>query len=336
MVVKGRLPSEIEHKWVVKSDDVEITEYGRKPEERPIMDLIQFGIINVDKQPNPTSQEIVATIKEIFDLPKAGHSGTLDPAVSGILPVALGSATKILPTLLLAGKEYICVMQLHDEVARDKLEAVFYEFTGEIYQKPPVKSSVKRVLRSRRIYYLDLLEVEERAVLFKVGSEAGTYIRKLCHDMGLVLGCGAHMKELRRTKVGPFKEDETLASLYRIFDAYEIWKESGEEKELREIVLPMEEGMSHLPQIVVRDNAIGAICHGANLAAPGVVKLHQDIKRGSVVLLKSLKGEGVALAKAKKNADEILESNHGIIANTQRVLMPRETYPKLWKENNNG
>lgn len=150
--------------------------------------------------------------------------------------------------------------------------------------------------------------------------------------MGLVLGTGAHMKELRRTKSGPFREDETLSSLIRIFDAYEIYKESKDEEELRNVVFPMEKGLTHLPKIVIRDNSIGAICHGASLAVPGVLKIHDIIEKDSLVLLESLKGEAVALAKATMSYREILATNHGIAARPSRVLMDRDVYPKTWKE----
>jgi len=326
------LPSERKREFIVKSDDFEITKYGMNPNDRSVEELIRLGVINVDKHPNPTSQEIVAYIKQIFNLKKAGHSGTLDPAVSGVLPVALEDATKITDALLPSGKEYVCIMHLHEKIDDEKIHAIFKEFTSEIYQKPPVKSSVKRVLRKRTIYYMDLLEIEDQDVLFKVGCEKGTYIRKLCHDMGLVLGTGAHMKELRRTKTGPFKEDETLSSLIRVFDAYEIYKESKDDDELRKVVLPMERGLTHLPKIVIRDNAIGAICHGASLAVPGVLKIHDIIEKDSLVLLESVKGEAVALAKATMSYREILQTNHGLAAKTSRVLMDRDVYPKTWKE----
>ncbi len=292
------LPSEQKRSFIVKSDDFEITSYGKRPEERTVPELLRLGVINVDKHPNPTSQEIVAYIKKIFGLTKAGHSGTLDPAVSGVLPVALEDATKITKALLTAGKEYVCIMHLHSEAKASAIKKVMQEFVGEIY----------------------------------VGCEKGTYIRKLCHDIGLVLGTGAHMKELRRTKSGPFKEDETLSSLTRIYDAYATYTESGDETELRKVVLPMERGLIHLPKIIIRDNAIGAICHGASLAIPGVLKLHDSIVKGDLVLLESLKGEAVALAIAELNAAEIVAASHGLAARTTRVLMDRAVYPKVWKE----
>ncbi len=144
---------------------------------------MRLGIINLDKPPGPTSHEIVAWVKRVLELRRTGHGGTLDPGVSGILPTALDDATKITQTLLPAGKEYICVMHLHGEVPQPRLEQVLYEFEGEIYQRPPLRAAVKRNLRTRRIYYIELIERGNRDVLMRVGCAAGTYLRKLCYDM---------------------------------------------------------------------------------------------------------------------------------------------------------
>ena len=159
-------------------------------------------------------------MKRILEVEKAGHSGTLDPKVTGILPVLLGDATRVMDTLLLAGKEYICLMRVHKPQPKKRIIEVCGEFVGPIFQKPPLKSSVVKQLRIRTIYYLDVLEIEEQHVLMRVGCEAGTYIRKLCFDIGLALGTGANMEELRRTKAGPFREDETLVTLHQLKDAY--------------------------------------------------------------------------------------------------------------------
>ncbi|MBU4373550.1 MAG: RNA-guided pseudouridylation complex pseudouridine synthase subunit Cbf5, partial [Euryarchaeota archaeon] len=185
--------------------------------------------------------------------------------------------------------------------------------------------------RIRTIYYLELLEIEDRGVLFKVGCEAGTYVRKLCHDMGLALGTGAHMQELRRTKSGPFREDETLITLHDLQDAYIGWKENGDEGLLRKVISPMEFGLSHLPRIVIRDNAVDAVCHGAALAAPGVLSVETGIEKGDIVAVFTLKGEAVSFGKAQMKSSEILKAATGIVANTDRVLMEPGTYPKGWK-----
>jgi len=251
--------------------------------------------------------------------------------VTGVLPTALEEATKVVQALLLTGKEYVCVMKLHSQVSENQIKAVLDEFHGKIYQRPPVRASVKRRLRTRKIYYLDLLERDGRNVLFKVGCEAGTYIRKLCYDLGEVLGCGAHMQELRRTRVGPFVEDKELVTLHDVSYMFAQWQETKDESLLRKFIYPMEKSLELLPKIYIRDSAVDAVCHGAHLAAPGVLSLHTEIKPNDTVAIFTQKGEVVALAKALTSTEENLRMDHGLVAKTQRVLMPRGVYPKMWR-----
>ena len=274
---------------------------------------------------------MVSWVKRILGIDRAGHSGTLDPKVTGVLPVMLGNGTKIANFLLRAGKEYVCVMHLHQELTENKVRAVCAEFIGTIYQRPPLRSSVKRILRTRRIYYLNVLEINGQDVLFRVGCQAGTYVRKLCHDIGEVLGCGAHMAELRRTRSGPFKEDNTLATLHDIIDAYLFWKEEADDKSLLHYLQPLENGVRHLPQMIIRDTAVDALCHGANLAAAGVLQLHSDIRKGDDVAILTLKGELVALATAQQAAEQIVDAKSGIVADIQRVVLPAGVYPAAWQ-----
>ena len=230
----------------------------------------------------------------------------------------------------MSGKEYVCIMKLHSEIQENKIQEVLEEFQGPIYQRPPVRSSVKRKLRIRTIYYTEFIEMEGRNVLFKVGCEAGTYIRKLCYDIGEVLGCGAHMQELRRTRVGPFIEDESLVNLHDISYFYDQWLKTGDEKFLRRFVFPMERALSLLPKIIVRDSAVDALCHGAHLTAPGVLSLNAGIKIGDTVAVFTQKGEAITLAKSYVSSEKILKMDHGFVAKTQRVMMPRGVYPKKW------
>jgi H/ACA ribonucleoprotein complex subunit 4 len=256
-----------------------------------------------------------------------------NPKVTGILPTAIADATKIIQALLLAGKEYICVMKLHSQVPEDEVRNVLEKFQGTIYQRPPVRSSVKRRLRTRRIYYIDFLEMQERDVLFKVGCEAGTYIRKLCYDVGEVLGYGAHMQELRRTRVGPFMEDESVVTLHDISYLFSQWQETNDEGMLRQFVHPMEKALELMPKLYVRDSAVDALCHGAHLAAPGVLSLDGGIRIGDDVAIFTQKGEAVTLSKALVSSESMLKMIHGFVAKTQRVLMPRGLYPKMWRSN---
>ena len=254
-----------------------------------------------------------------------------NPKVTGVLPTAMEEATKVVQALLLAGKEYVCVMKLHSNVPEDRVKAVLEEFHGTIYQRPPVRASVKRRLRTRKIYYLDFLESDQRNILFKVGCEAGTYIRKLCYDVGEVLGCGAHMQELRRTRVGPFTEDEGLVTLHDVSYMFAQWRETDDENMLKGFVYPMEKSLEMLPKIIVRDSAVDALCHGAHLAVPGVLSLDTKVRPNDVVAVFTQKGEAVVLSKALLSSEKILSLNHGLAAKTQRVLMLRGVYPKMWR-----
>lgn len=328
---RSSAPWEKEHKLLVKAEEDTDSRYGQKPEERPIRDYVRFGVINLDKPSGPSSHEVTAWVKRILNLEHAGHGGTLDPKVTGVLPVALEEATKVIQGLLLSGKEYVCVMRLHSEVAEDRVKTMLDEFQGTIYQRPPLRASVKRQLRTRRIYYLDFLEMEGKNVLLRVGCEGGTYIRKLCHDLGEALGCGGHMQELRRTRAGPFTEGDTLVSLYDVSYLFSCWKEKNDESALRKFIFPMEKALTLFPKVYVRDSAVNALCYGAHLAAPGVISLDADIQPKDVVAVFTQKGEGVVLARALMLAEEILALEHGLVAETVRVLMPRDVYPKMWR-----
>ncbi len=251
--------------------------------------------------------------------------------MTGVLPITLEESRKIVQALLLSGKEYVCVMKLHGDAPENRVKEVLREFEDTVYQRPPLRSSVKRQLRTRKIYYIDFLEMDGRNVLFKVGCEGGTYIRKLCHDVGEVLGCGAHMQELRRTRAGPFIEEEGLVTMHDVAYWTMQWKESGDDATLKKFIQPMEKALALVPKIYVRDTAVDALCHGANLTAPGVLSLETGITAGSMVAIFTLKGEAVALAEAQASTEEILSMEHGVVARVKRVLMPRGTYPRCWK-----
>lgn len=250
--------------------------------------------------------------------------------MTGILPVALENATKTVQALLLSGKEYVCVMKLHGDVSKQQVREVLKEFEGKIYQRPPLRASVKRRLRTRTVYYIEFLEMNGRNILFKVGCEAGTYIRKLCYDIGEVLGCGAHMQELRRTRAGPFVEEESPVTLHEVAYYFEKWRETRDENYIRCFIIPMEKALELLPKIYIRDSAVDAVCHGASLTAPGVVAFEDSVAPNQTLAVLTLKGEAVALAKALVSASQLAEMDHGFVAKTHRVLMERGVYPKAW------
>ncbi len=314
---------------LVRARDTTNPNHGCYPEKRDIKGHINKGLINIDKPPGPTSHEAVAWIKGILNLTKAGHSGTLDPRVTGVLPVMLEDATKVVGVLMTAGKEYIGVMRLHKEVSVENLTRVFSRFVGPIHQLPPLKSAVKRRIRKRNIYYLEIKERDGKDILFRVGCEAGTYIRKLCHDIGKALGTGAHISELRRTRAGAFTE-ATLTTLHDLKDAYALWEENDIESDLRKIILPMEHALEVLPKIIIRDSTVDAICHGADLAVPGVLSAQKGINVEDWVAVFTLKGEAVCLGTAKMNSQQVLYAEKGVVVDTDRVLMEPDIYPKGW------
>ncbi len=222
-------------------------------------------------------------------------------------------------------------MRLHGDVSDDKLLKVLKEFEGAIYQRPPLRSAVKRAVRIRRIYKIEVLERRGRDVLLRVWCEAGTYMRKLCHDVGEILGVGAHMQELRRIRAGCFTEEEHLSTLHDLVDAYHFWKEEGIEDYIREVVLPVEYAVQHLPKIVVRDSAVDAICRGAPLAVPGILRIETPIRVDDWVAIMTLKGELVAIGEAKMRSEHIMTATKGIAATPRFVVMEPGTYPSMWR-----
>jgi len=328
-------PWETTRERLIKAEDTTDPQHGHKPHERPAEEYIRYGVINLDKPAGPTSHEVAAWVKKIMHLTRIGHGGTLDPKVTGVLPVTLEDSTKIVQALLHSGKEYVCVMKLHGDAEEEHVRKVLEEFEDLIYQRPPLRSSVKRQLRTRRVYYIDFMEMDGRNVLFKVGCEGGTYIRKLCYDIGEILGCAAHMQELRRTRAGPFVGNSSnRVTLHEVAYWFAEWEEKKDEKILRKIIQPMEAALALIPKIVIRDSAVDALCHGANLTAPGILSVETGIKKGSMLAVLTLKGEAVALANALLSTEEILDLKHGTVATLQRVVMPRGTYPKVWKSGN--
>lgn len=325
----AKLPFEKGQREVLVRREVETSpKFGCEPEKRTTEELLHYGVVNIDKPQGPTSHQVSAYAKNILGAHKGGHSGTLDPNVTGVLPVALGDGTKLVQALLPAGKEYVCLMHLHDDYSEEKIREVCQSFVGKIKQLPPVKSAVKRQWRFRRIYYLEVLDIDGRDVLFRVGCQAGTYIRKLCHDIGKKLGSNGHMQELRRTKAGGFGED-TLVTLHDLEDAMWYYKHEKNDVALRQFVLPIEYGVRHLPKIWILDTTVDTMCHGASLKAPGISKIEADIQVDDFVAIMTLKDELVAFGRAAMTSREMQKMRKGVAAKLERVFMRPGTYPKM-------
>jgi predicted rRNA pseudouridine synthase len=291
-------------------------------------DQMQSGILVVDKPRGPSSHQVTAWVGRMLDLP-ASHSGTLDPQVSGVLVVMLGRAMRLAPILMQQDKEYTVLLRLHGDVTKEDIERVAKEFTGKIYQRPPRKSAVRRALRIRTIHELEILEIRDRLVLFHVACESGTYIRSLCHHMGLVLGVGGHMQELRRIRSGQYSEADA-STLHDIKDAT-IRAEEGDASVLDSLIHPMEEALSTIPRVVVQDLAVDALCHGAVLAGVGVVR--RDVyRKGALVALLSRRNELIGIGEALTPATAYEPGDTGLVIAPRIILMDPGTYPRGWKK----
>lgn len=312
---------------IVKNTSETSASLGKIPSEMSVKELLEKGIIVLDKPSGPTSHQAVDYLKKILKISKAGHSGTLDPGVTGVLPVAIEGATRITNALLTAGKEYVCLMHLHGDVSRDALEeTIKNNFMGTISQLPPKKSAVKRQIRERSIYYFEILEMKGRDVLFVVGCQAGTYIRKLVHDIGISICGGAHMVELVRTKAGPFRTEDVV-SLQNLADAFHYYNE-GDDSLLKKIIFPVERGIEQLKKIWIHDAAVDSLCHGAFLKVPGISKLDSDIAKQDIVAVMTLKGELVLVGEALLNSNNMMKLAKGIAVKTSQVFMKPGTYSK--------
>ncbi|MEM4254908.1 MAG: RNA-guided pseudouridylation complex pseudouridine synthase subunit Cbf5 [Candidatus Norongarragalinales archaeon] len=297
--------------------------YGKKPSERTLDEKLRKGVFVLDKPCGPSSHEAAAFVRKILGLKKAGHSGTLDANVSGVLPVFLEEATKAVRYFLGERKKYVCIMRLNERKSAKEIEDAFSHFKGKIYQKPPLASAVAKKLRVREVFGLRVLEIDGKDVLFECDVEGGFYVRKLCADVGEVLGCGAAMLELRRTYAAGFTEAKAH-SLQDLSDAFWLWKEVGNSKTLDEMVFNLEDVL-HLKKVVVDDGALKPISTGANLAIPGIVEMDDSIEKGESVQVLSGKGEVICFAKALFSSKEIAEKErkgHGGLAfDIERVLL---------------
>ncbi|CDU85106.1 tRNA pseudouridine(55) synthase [Plasmodium yoelii 17X] len=306
---------------------------GNSPYSRNLKEYLKYGIINLDKPSNPSSHEVVSWIRKILRCEKTGHSGTLDPKVTGVLLVCLNRATRLVKSQQESGKEYVCVCKFHSKPKSiEEVKLVLNNFQGAIFQRPPLICAVKRQLRVRTIYESKLLDYDDtnNLCVFWVRCQAGTYIRTLCEHIGLLLGVGAHMQELRRVKSGNMTEYDNMCTLHDIMDAQYIYDTTGDETYLRKIITPLEKLLINFPRIVIKDSAVNAICYGAKLTIPGVLRFDNNIDVYSEIVLMTTKGEAVALAIAQMTSTVIATVDHGIVALTKRVIMDRDTYDVKW------
>ncbi|SFR92603.1 tRNA pseudouridine55 synthase [Halomicrobium zhouii] len=295
------------------------------PEDRTPADLLTFGVVNLDKPPGPSAHQVAGWVRDMLDDALAGtdhavgrvaHGGTLDPKVTGCLPILLGDAARAAQVFDDAVKEYVTILELHDRAPAD-FDDVLAEFEGPVYQKPPRKSAVSRRLRAREIYDLDVLEKQgERRALLRVRCESGTYIRKLCHDVGLALGTGANMGELRRTATGPF-DDTSLVTLQDLADGVGFWQEDDDVDALREVISPAERAFEPFPKVTIAPSAAAEVAEGAQVYAPGVIDVPEGVERGEFVVCYTPDGAAVCLG----NLVGDWEADSGVAVELERVLV---------------
>lgn len=308
---------------------------GCSPLKRPLAEYLRYGVINLDKPANPSSHEVVAWIKRILRVEKTGHSGTLDPKVTGCLIVCIERATRLVKSQQGAGKEYVAVVRLHGDLGASPVARVrraVETLTGALFQRPPLISAVKRQLRVRTVYASRLLEFDEKRRLgvFWVKCEAGTYIRTLCVHLGYLLGVGGNMQELRRVRSGVMSEDVGMVTMHDVLDAQWVYDSTRDEAYLRTVVKPLEALLTGHKRIVVKDSAVNSVCYGAVLMVPGLLRFEDGIEVNEEVVIMTTKGEAVALGIAEMNTAVMATCDHGRVARIKRVVMERDTYPRKW------
>ncbi|MEW5303320.1 MAG: hypothetical protein WDW36_006024 [Sanguina aurantia] len=307
---------------------------GHTPLKRPLKEYLSYGCINLDKPANPSSHEVVAWIRRILRVEKTGHSGTLDPKVTGNLIVCIERATRLVKAQQSAGKEYVCITRFHAPVEGGtvKVAKALETLTGALFQRPPLISAVKRQLRVRTIYQSKLIEYDEtrHLAVYWVSCEAGTYVRTLCVHMGLLLGVGGHMQELRRVRSGIMGEQDNMVSMHDVMDAQWLYDNMKDESYLRRSVMPLEILLTTFKRCVVKDSAVNAICYGAKLMIPGLLRYESGIEVDDEVVLITTKGEAIAVGIAQMTTCVMATVDHGCVAKIKRVIMERDTYPRRW------
>jgi H/ACA ribonucleoprotein complex subunit 4 len=276
---------------------------------------------------------VVAWIRRILRTEKTGHSGTLDPKVTGCLIVCLNRATRLVKSQQGAGKEYITVVRLHAAIDGERaLNGALEQLTGALFLRPPLISAVKRQLRVRTIYKNTLIEYdnERHLGIFRVSCEAGTYIRTLCVHLGLMLGVGGHMQELRRSRSGAMSEQAHMVTMHDVLDAQHLYDQQKDETYLRHVIKPLELLLVRHKRLVLKDSSVNAVCYGAKLMLPGLLRFANDIEVGEEVVLMTTKGEAVAMGIAQMTTADMAHCDHGVVAKIKRVIMDRDTYPRRW------
>jgi tRNA pseudouridine55 synthase len=306
------------------------------------------GVLVVDKPTGVTSHDVVQELRRVLGTRRVGHTGTLDPAASGVLLACVGKGTKVAQFLTGYDKEYRAVVRLgattdtYDgegeieeneedcEVSREALKGAIDSFKGEIWQLPPLYSAVKHkgkrlyqyarekeeVKRTRRkveIKEIGIMDVNMPYVELKVSCSKGTYVRSLAHDVGQKLGCGAYLFSLRRTRVGPFDLQDALSP--------ERISEVKTEGRMSEVLISIEQTLAHLPSVMVREDSVAKVQNGARLVSSSVTSVDGGFEAGQTVSIKDEQGRIIAVGRALCPSEKFQDSNcKGELVEYLRVL----------------
>ena len=303
--------------------------FGTLPDDRTLEQRLASGFILVDKPAGPTSHQLAAWARDLLGLDRLGHGGTLDPFATGVLPLMTGRCMKITNKILKHQKTYIAVFRFRTMPEINDLKATMATMTGRIYNVPPEVSAVKVQVRTRTIHAFELLDTDGQDAVARITCDAGTYIRTMARDMGLLLNTPVSLKELRRENSGMFDLNDCI-TMDQLADAVWLWKECGQAEALNAIVHPIEKLLVDVPRCTVKDSAVAALSYGAPLLRPGLVSIPAGLKKGTELLVTSLKEEAVGFVKLKADSDDIPAMESGELARPSMVLMDTEVYPRRW------
>ncbi|MDC0341296.1 RNA-guided pseudouridylation complex pseudouridine synthase subunit Cbf5 [Candidatus Poseidoniaceae archaeon] len=310
-----------------KTDD----DIGKIPDMRTVEERLESGFILLDKAAGPSSHQVASWARDMFGLERLGHGGTLDPFATGVLPLMAGKSMKLTKKILTHDKTYICVFRFASEPDSKMLDEVMSNMTGRVFNVPPEISAVKIQVRSRRIFKFEKLDFKNNQMVARVQCEAGTYIRTMARDMGLLLNMKVELKELRRETSGIFTLDDCV-TLQQLADAYWLWKELSQPEALLRIIHPIEKLLLDYPSVTVKDSAAAALSHGAPLLRPGIVSIDPSISEGRDIVVNTMKGETVGIVNMSVTSDSVKDMENGEIARPSMVLLEQDLYPRRWKK----
>ena len=319
--------------WVLDESAKTNQAFGCSPNDRTLEELLDCGVILIDKPSGPSSHQLAAWARSMLGINRIGHGGTLDPFATGLLTLLCGRSTKITGELLKKKKSYVAVIRFKKPIQEDDLLEIVSKMQGEIYNVPPKESAVKIQVRTRDVEKSQLIQSEEggRVHLISIDCEAGTYIRTLIRDFGLLSGNECELLELHRSRSGSLN-DQMSCTMQQLADSVFLWKEHDDPKGLLRLLSPVEVVLEDIPKIVIKDGAVSALSHGAPLARPGIISVPKGLPSGSAVLLSSLKGEAVAIAELSVGSDTIPSMEAGQVATPRSVIMQPGAYPQTWSK----